>query len=85
MMVSFWHIRWPRFSLYPPLMMGIIQPEWLYLYQLMSDSQAERIRQTRACNEFTPSSTVNTPIRIRFHARPESGDKKRSPMMIRAY
>jgi hypothetical protein len=78
MIPSIWQIRWPRFALYPPLMMGFIQPEWLFLYQIICEARKEQVLQS----QVSPTTTVKTPIRIHFHARPETLDKKRETIPI---
>ncbi|PTM58161.1 hypothetical protein C8J48_0739 [Desmospora activa DSM 45169] len=65
---SFRSIHKPRFALYPPLFMGLVHPEWLCLYQWLSEMRGEQLRQKQS---QPPSTMVKSPIHIRFHPRRE--------------
>ncbi|QKG84017.1 hypothetical protein GXN76_05720 [Kroppenstedtia pulmonis] len=70
--------RWPRFSLYTPLSMGIIHPEYLYMYHHLNEEDSDDT-QEEALRPSPPSSDDNPPTnfrkipspRIRIRSRPE--------------
>jgi hypothetical protein len=57
-------IRHPRFSLYPPLAMGFIQPEWLVIYHLFRVE-----KEAASAPESSPMSISATPIKITIRGR----------------
>ncbi|WP_380701853.1 hypothetical protein [Salinithrix halophila] len=58
-------IRWPRFSFYPPLAMGLIHPEWLYLHHYPEEEEDEK--------NATLENSLPLRPKVNFRPRPPFG------------
>ncbi|PTX59313.1 hypothetical protein C8P63_1127 [Melghirimyces profundicolus] len=57
--------RRPRFSFYPALAMGLIQPEWLYMYHHLKEEREAELSGKISEGEKTESANIRINIRPR--------------------